>query len=553
MPLNLGSKRRFAILARVSTHGQLAGHSLPLQEKLGREYVKRCGGVVVKVYTGQESATTDERRTLEIALSEAGKVYTDLVIQDTTRLSRNPGIMFQAMTRLAQANVCLHDFSGPLPFETPEGEFRLLIDSVVGRYTSRQGVHKSIQARVDVLEKGGIAAGRPPWGRAWDKARQKFEVIPDSRKKLKLVYELIVNRKYSLNRAAKDKDVMLANSSLRKAILQAGRSHVTQSLLGHVYQIPCPALLTQSQQRRMQQRVAENAVVRPRIKGRYVLQGLVRCSCGAAMTGQSSIKDGSVYSVYRHSPATYSESKGCCWGVPADLLDTDVFEACVTVIKDGTSFRKAIEAALSNEESGRLQLERLQRRLRREIAQLREELDRLVDVLSKLKGGESEGRTRIRIKECEQKLNDKRSEQIAGARKLEMLKLPSASADEIAFKMRSMCGRGWPRKAPSTEQKREFVRTMVGRLSKESPAGIFVRMFRKKGGSKKDVFWRYELNGSLILATNYIDRSFEEHPADVLKIQIPPIETVKRIAAIIQGGAVDRVKLGIQYRFPACM
>src|SRR5205823_11123347 len=47
------------------------------------------------------------RAVLDEALSKAGTLYTDLVVQDTTRLSRNLRVLLSAMDRLAKANVCL--------------------------------------------------------------------------------------------------------------------------------------------------------------------------------------------------------------------------------------------------------------------------------------------------------------------------------------------------------------------------------------------------------------------------------------------------------------
>src|SRR4051794_14463086 len=72
---------RFAILARVSTREQISGHSLEVQQDLCRKYVEKCGGQVARVYAGQESATTEDRKVLPEMLADAGKVYTDLVFE----------------------------------------------------------------------------------------------------------------------------------------------------------------------------------------------------------------------------------------------------------------------------------------------------------------------------------------------------------------------------------------------------------------------------------------------------------------------------------------
>lgn len=524
------SRTRFAILARVSTRDQLSGHSIKLQKDEGQRYVSKCGGVVAKIYEAQESATTENREVLAEVLRDAGKVFSDLVVQDPSRLSRNPAVMFSAMTRLAEADVRLHDFSGPLPFKTPEGEFRLMLDSVVGRYTARQSVKKSIDARTHILEQGGIAAGRPPWGRTWAKAKKQFVIIPARRKQLQRAYEFIVNRRYSLNQAAKK--LGLAASSLRKAIAQAALTKVTQRLQGKEYTFACPRLLDGIQHRRLLQRLSANVVVRPTAKAEYLLQGLVRCKeCGAAMTGQTSLKSGSRYSVYRHPPATHNT--GCTWGVPVDLLDENVLTGCAEVVSNGTALREAIEAALRAKRQDQPRLTVLRDELQAEIAASREKIDRLVDALSKLPKGEAQAQTLRRVRRLEGSLADQQAEFVQVSHQLAVWQTPSADADAIAAKLRSLYwGSGGVARTLPFEQRRAFVRAIVGRTGKDSPAGIFVRMIRRKGGTRKDVFWKYELLGLVANVNSYLDRQGEPTYPDIVGAKSTPSSAVKELAAV---------------------
>src|SRR5206468_1662836 len=77
MPL-LKTAKRYGILCRVSTRDQLRGLSLEVQEKLGREYVKMRGGTVAKVWSAQESGTSENRAVLDEVLSKAGVLYDHL-------------------------------------------------------------------------------------------------------------------------------------------------------------------------------------------------------------------------------------------------------------------------------------------------------------------------------------------------------------------------------------------------------------------------------------------------------------------------------------------
>ena len=76
---------RFAIFCRVSTRDQLDGYSLDLQEKEARDYVKRTGGAVVRVYSDPESATRREqdRPYLQRMLADMQRgLFEAVVIQD---------------------------------------------------------------------------------------------------------------------------------------------------------------------------------------------------------------------------------------------------------------------------------------------------------------------------------------------------------------------------------------------------------------------------------------------------------------------------------------
>src|SRR5258708_2877111 len=95
--------RRFAILARVSTKGQSKGESLDEQVRRGRAYVEKCGGQVVRVFKGVESATRplDERELLQRVLRDVERHAFDAVwVVDKSRLSRSPATTEVVLARL---------------------------------------------------------------------------------------------------------------------------------------------------------------------------------------------------------------------------------------------------------------------------------------------------------------------------------------------------------------------------------------------------------------------------------------------------------------------
>lgn len=526
--------RRYAIFLRVSTRDQLSGHSPRQQERRAREYIEKCGGKYVKTYGGQESGTSEDRRMLDATLADAGRIYTDLVVQETTRLSRHPGVMFQAMTRLSEAGARLHDLNGPIPFDTPEGEFHLMMQSVIGRFTARQGVEKSINSRIGVLEEGGIAAGRPPWGRRWIKSENRFEVIPEKLDLLKRAYHLITERGYSLNRTADElsvgKNKRFARSSLRKAINQSSQKEVVQHLSGRTYKVPCPPLLTTLQHFKINLRLAENRTSPTRTPSTFLLQGLVRCACGASMTGQKTRKGAYEDATYRHAVDTYSKAT-CTWGVPARELEAAVYEACGWLIETRQTLRTAIEHALADEVSARGDLDSTRKRLQVEIRDEQSRLDSLVDALGDLpKNGEARRRTQQRIQAAERRLAAKRHELAEIASKLRLLTRPSNNAAAIQRQLHALYPSGSQTRPAPFAKRRAFVQAIVGRTGRESTAGIFVRMFRDEGASKKDVRWSFELNGRFATVQRYVDRTDESYDPEVWRWREPSTDAIKQIA-----------------------
>jgi DNA invertase Pin-like site-specific DNA recombinase len=521
-----------AVLARVSTRDQEDNHSLPMQIESGRAYANRLGATAVLVYDGVESATSAERDILDRALAdaEAGK-FQVLVVQELTRLSRHPGVMFAAIDRLRRAGVVLHDLNGPIPFDTPEGEFRVMIESVVGRFTARQGVQKSIGARARILASGHPAAGRPPWGRLWDKAASRYEVIPEMRERLQRAYDLIVHQGGSLNKTAAM--LTMQPSSLRKAIRQSSQTGVTQRLGGKEYKFNCVAILTEKQHRELDLAIAGNAIMRPRIKGSYLLQGLVHCdACKAIMTGQTSTKDGKRYVNYRHPPGARYKP-GCVWQVPVALLDEYVLGDCASVVSDRALLVTAIEQALAQSAPGGHDAKRRLEINEQEIKRVDTRLGRTLQTLIVFdQGTESRKRLEASAKTDEAALTELKRERDELLRQNAFLNLSREAVDMAAIKARSLhWGHGAGTKVLSFQQQREFVRTMIGQpVNRAGAQGVFVTMIRPANGSKKNVSWKYRVQGVLMVSNSDLSPREDEAPPRFVGQASP--EQVKRLAQI---------------------
>jgi DNA invertase Pin-like site-specific DNA recombinase len=520
----------FAVLARVSTRSQEDGQSLPMQVDACRAYALRAGATKVLVYEGVESGTGADRDILDRLQADIGRLKIQgVVIQDLSRLARHPGVMFAAAERFRLAGVALHDLNGPIPFESPEGEFRVMIESVVGRFTARQGVQKSISARARILASGRPAAGRPPWGRLWDQATGRYEVIPDMRAQLESAYDLIVNQGISLNKTAAK--LHMQASSLRKAIRQSSKTEVTQRLGGKEYKFKCAPVLTKKQHDELDVAIAGNAIMRPRTKGQYLLQGLVHCdACMAFMTGQTSTKDGKSYAIYRHPSATYKKGV-CVWQVSVPLLDHNVLGDCASVVSDKAVLIAAIEQAQTD--SGSHDVKRRLEFNELEIKRVDTRLGRTLQTLIVFdQGSESRKRLEASAKTDETALADLRRERDELLQQYTSLNLSREAVDMAAIKARSLYwGHGAGTKVLTFEQKREFVRTIVGQpLDRAGALGVYVTMIRPPKASKKNVSWKYRVQGVLMVSNSDLSPCDEDAPPRFIGQASP--EQVKRLAQI---------------------
>ena len=526
--------KRYAIMCRVSTADQKReGYSLEVQEESCNEYVARLGGKVVHTYSDQESASTEDRVVLPKVLADAGQVYTDLVFLEPKRLSRNPATMFDAMSKLTAAGVQMHVVhgKGAIDIEKPQDEFHMLIEGTLGRYQARESRAKSIASRLYLLRKGVMAAGRPPFGRNWIGKEKRFEIIPERQAQLRRTYDLVVKHRRSLAYAAKDLE--MSTSSLRKGVKQAALTEFTQRLNGETFTFKCPPLLKPEEQAALEKRIRANMVVRPHVKGTYLLQGLVRCeTCGAHMSGQSSMKyKGDTkyrYAIYRHPPATYKD--GCTWQVPVGLLDDDVLTGCAEVVKSGSALRGAIRAELEHRHGDVSKLEDRRDELKGKIKAREAELDSWVDVLARLDAGKAIERTKARIAQGQRALKADEAELQRLEIEIHHLTGPAIDAEEVARKLRSLYwGSGAaPKVILTTDQRRSFVRAVIG---EDDKLGVFVRMHRRKSGKLKDVFWKYRIKGLIADIDNYLaNEEAPSYPA----VAARPVDSagIKRLAGI---------------------
>jgi len=501
MQLRLKTTKRFGILARVSTKGQSKGESLDEQERRGRDYAKRHGGQVVRVFKGVESATRplDERELLQRVLREAERhAFDALWVIDKSRLSRSPGTTEVVLAQFAKLRIELHTAQGPVANGSAEAGFLNIIEAAADLLGARRSRERVLQAFETKLANGEHSHGRGPWGRKWDKTRKVWNIDPEARRQARQLYRMCVIQ--GLGTVEIGQRLGWPATTVGERLHSAGRSRWPRTLMTleglKSFDLSIPALLTSVQAAAIERRLKANLSVMPEHKNRSLLQGLIRCGgCGGNLSHATS--GDRRYETYRHLAS--SHRKGCTYQVPAPLIERDVVAVCGELLASSAKLKSAIEAALKDATGDLKDAKTELSDVQGEIHKLESAHKRCLDGLVYFDHSERE---RKKLAD-EAKQISARLETLRGTHEGLRVKLGKSSAQDparVAAQMRRLFGlRGLAVLSLPKEKQRELVLLTVARASKESPEGIYVRNAAMANG--RPAAWEWRLQGSLGLLT----------------------------------------------------
>src|SRR5207249_4428882 len=124
------------------------GESLDEQVRRGRAYVEKCGGQVVRVFKGIESATrpAEERELLQRVLRDAERhTFNCLWVIDKSRLSRSPATTEVVLAQFAKLKIELHTAQGPVAIASAESAFINIIEAAADLLSSTRSKERALQ------------------------------------------------------------------------------------------------------------------------------------------------------------------------------------------------------------------------------------------------------------------------------------------------------------------------------------------------------------------------------------------------------------------------
>lgn len=187
--------KRVAIYIRVSTQDQVTeGHSIPAQEKNGREYAERMGYKVVEVYAdeGLSGKSTKHRVAYQRMVNDAREGKFDLVvIWRLNRLGRNALDILNVAEELIKLNIELYSLSENFDISTSTGKFLLQLLSSFSELERNQVSENVLMALISLVRDQQRYAGGRRLGYVSgldDDGRKQLIIEPEEAKIIQLIF-----------------------------------------------------------------------------------------------------------------------------------------------------------------------------------------------------------------------------------------------------------------------------------------------------------------------------------------------------------------------------
>lgn len=348
---------RFALLARVSTQQQAEqGESLEVQESVLRECVKNLGGVVSKVYRGQEHSTSGYERPIldQLLFDASNKEFDAIIVFDLSRWTRDTERSQAALMFLKKHGIKLYSQYTPYDFADASSKLLYDIQSSLGEYDAAIRKRRIALARISRAKRGWPVSGRKPFGRRVVNANKneqaKWEVIPEEYEKVQTWFRMYVHEQKSFPEIGQLYNIL--PSVLRELLVKSTGTKYVQSheLDGktEISETEIPALLTEEQIETLKE-VARQRRSSNGTKYRYLLAHQLKCGlCGTKYSGNM-IKDRNPEKRFLY----YTHSRNyrlpfCLKNIAVEPIEEAVFFAIREMLSNSDGVREAIKAAQRN-------------------------------------------------------------------------------------------------------------------------------------------------------------------------------------------------------------
>lgn len=351
-----GQPIRFAALIRVSTEKQeRQGESMRTQASQLKQAVEALGGKIIATYAGQEHGTAGwERKQLDKLLEDSAKKprpFDAVIVADASRWSRDNIRSETGLEVLRDNGVRFFALTTEYDLFNAEARLFLGLTATIGAYHARSQKEKSLLNRIERAKRGIPTGGKKPFGRMFDKATEKWEVIPEKQALIRDAAERYLAgeplqklaREYGINHSNLVKVLRERSGGDWSISFRADDLNINQTI-----NISVPPLLPAKTIKALKSRLDAN---RTYLHGKptfnYLLSGRVFCAeCGYLMTGQAN-KRNQLY--YRH--ANKDGSRDCEIPAPrpwvrAQMIEGVVLRDLFNLFGNPAAIKRAVKSAI---------------------------------------------------------------------------------------------------------------------------------------------------------------------------------------------------------------
>lgn len=360
-----GAQIRFAALVRVSTEKQKQkGESLAVQRKHLTEDVARLGGKIVAWYGGQEHATPghDTIQVDRLVSDGAAGKFDAVIVSHQDRWSRDNAKSKAGIAVFRQHGIRFFVRCFEYDLDNATQRFQLAMSVDIGELNASIQSQKSLESRIELAKQGWQTAGKPPFGRLFNRRKGKWEVIPEKQAMIK-----DVAARYLAGESLADlaTEYGVNHSNLHKTLMQRCGTDWEQTFrcddlkIDDTIKTKIPRLLPEKTIKAIRDRAGANRTYKRKkddayFKNKYLLSGLIFCDhCGYAMFGQMNHpnKPGAKKSYYRHlgdkKRVKLCPCKHKTW-IDAKIIEKNVLRKLFEVFGNPKAVERAIEEAIPN-------------------------------------------------------------------------------------------------------------------------------------------------------------------------------------------------------------
>ncbi|MEX0685310.1 MAG: recombinase family protein [Balneolales bacterium] len=340
---------------RVSSEDQKENTSLEDQRQMIKEYCKRHGYQLTKIYAdeGISGRTTIKRHGIQQALADAERGLFDvLIVKNLKRFGRDLFEILQNHRAIEKAGVKLIAVQ-----ENIENKMIMQFQGILAEREVQDIRDRMIGGKIANARNGIPPLENLPFARTFDKEAFKkgesgWGVDKNKVDALEWVFQEYVKKDRSLQQIALDIEPRFGfpitytylTTVLKEKCGTDWEVTYTKDAKEMTFTFEMPRILSKHKVQSIKDRLAHNRTNnRTDVKKKYLLTGFIRCMhCGKSLSGQ---KQHRKYGYYVH-PGRHSETCRKFTTVPLDEVEQNVFEMIFEDMGDVANFEKAIADSL---------------------------------------------------------------------------------------------------------------------------------------------------------------------------------------------------------------